>query len=298
MKVSVVVTCYNYGRYLPEALSSALGQTHRDLEVIIIDDGSTDDTRAAAKPFLSDPRARYIFRPNGGQARAKNDGIRAATGDLVAFLDADDAWAPDKLERQIPLFADPAVGVVYSGISFMDAEGRPAFHPPAVLPMFRGNVLKPLLSDNFVPFSSSVARRSCLLGDGFFDETLSMSIDWDLWLLLSLSHRFDYVDAPLLRYREGHPGQMSKNLLERQACCDRIFDRFTSVNAARLDPRDVEDARVYTFNNRGYFFRSRDPRRALDYYHRSWSARPWQWAAAKGMALALAGTLSRRRSTP
>jgi glycosyltransferase involved in cell wall biosynthesis len=260
------------------------------LEVIVVDDGSTDDTRSVAKPFLSDARTRYILRPNGGQAKAKNEGVHAATGDVVAFLDADDAWAPDKLARQLPLFDDPAVGVVYSGVSFMDAEGKDSARPPEVLPMFRGDVLKPLLSDNFVPFSSSVVRRP-LLGDAPFDEALSMSIDWDLWLRLSLGAKFDYVDAPLLRYREGHPGQMSKNLLERQACCDRIFERFSSGNAARLDPRDVRDARVYTYNNRGYFFRSRDPRRALDYYKRSWSARPWQWAAAKGMVLSLAGAV-------
>jgi glycosyltransferase involved in cell wall biosynthesis len=285
MTVSVIITCYNYGIYLPRALESVLMQTYKDLEVVMVNDGSTDDTEAVARRYLTDPRVKYLSQPNGGQAKAKNAGIRCTKSEFVAFLDADDIWDPCKLEKQLPLFADPSVGVVYSRMRFIDEKGRPSASSPRQLPRFRGEVLKPLLRDNFVPFSSAVARRKCFENLGLFDESLAMSIDWDLWLRFATQHRFDYVDEPLLLYREGHPGQMSKNTLQRQACCDSLFARFVVAHADRLAPADIREARAYTYNARGYFFRRRDPRRSLRYYGMSLREDPLQWKAAKGLAL-------------
>src|SRR5687767_5351505 len=108
-RVSVVLTCYNYARYLPEAVESVLSQTVDDFELIIVNDGSTDRTAEVAGRFLTDARVRYIYQENGGQAKAKNRGIREARGAFIAFLDADDVWSGDKLERQLPLFRDARV---------------------------------------------------------------------------------------------------------------------------------------------------------------------------------------------
>ena len=100
-RVSVVVATYNYARFLGGALQSALGQTFRDLEAIVVDDGSTDDTAAVVRPFLADGRVRYVRTDHRGQPQAKNTGVRLARAPLVAFLDADDLWLPAKLERQL-----------------------------------------------------------------------------------------------------------------------------------------------------------------------------------------------------
>src|SRR5690349_16219408 len=141
--VSVIVATRNYGRYLAGGVRSVLDQTFTDLEVIVIDDGSTDDTPAVVGPFLADPRVRYHRTDGLGQSRAKNLGVLQARAPLVAFLDGDDEWLPTKLDRQLSLFADPAVGVVYGRRTLMDAAGRDLPTPPAALA--RGDIYDTLL---------------------------------------------------------------------------------------------------------------------------------------------------------
>src|SRR5262249_1655616 len=121
--VSVVIATHNYGRYLSGALDSALGQTIRDMEIVVIDDGSTDDTPAVVRPYLRDSRVTYHRTERRGQPRAKNLGIQLSRAPFVAFLDSDDIWLPAKLERQLPVFADAEVGVVYSRRLMIDEEG-------------------------------------------------------------------------------------------------------------------------------------------------------------------------------
>src|SRR6185437_8958866 len=125
-RVSVVIATYNMGRYLPQAVRSVLEQSYPNVEVQIIDDGSSDDTAEVVQQWGEDVRVRVHRQANAGQARAKNEGIARTTGPFVAFLDADDTWLPGKLTRQMPLFADrPQVGVVYSDYVRMDEEGLP-----------------------------------------------------------------------------------------------------------------------------------------------------------------------------
>jgi glycosyltransferase involved in cell wall biosynthesis len=247
MKVSVVITCFNYGRFLHECLQSVLAQTYRDFEVVVVDDGSTDDTPQVVQPFLVDPRVRYHRQPNKGQAAAKNAGIRLSEGVLVAFLDADDRWAPAKLSLQVPLFANPAVGVVYSEVNFIDEQGRPLpFDGPVGYWVYRrGQVMKWLAFDNFVPFSSSVVRRTLLETHGAFDEHLRMGIDWDLWLRLSHVTAFDFVPERLLDYRTGHADQMSRNWDGRVAGADVVFRRFLAQYPEALTASELKRVAFY-----------------------------------------------------
>jgi len=210
--VSVVVATRNYGCYLAAALRSVVGQTWRDLEVIVIDDGSTDDTPSVVRPFLDDPRVRYHRTDGLGQSRAKNLGIQLSLAPLVAFLDGDDEWVPEKLERQLPRFDNPAVGVVYSRRLLMDASGR-ELPTPAASPV-RGHVYDHLLVQNFVCFSAVVVRRQVFEMVGLFDPNLSLGIDYELWLRVARHYEFDYVDEPLVRYRTGH-GNLSSRITER-----------------------------------------------------------------------------------
>ncbi len=223
--VSVVVASYNMGQYLPIALRSALGQTYREIEVVVVDDGSTDDTQDVIRPFLEDARVRYVRQPNGGQARAKNRGIQEAKGGFVAFLDADDVWLPTKLERQMPLFRSQAVGVAYCRSIEIDASGSEV--RLLDFPLYRGSISGELLMFNFVGFSTSVVRRQCFEQQGYFREDLGMGIDYEFWLRLSARHEFDFVDAPLVGYRIW-PGQMSKNFERRYLNGIRIMEQFLS----------------------------------------------------------------------
>ena len=141
-RVSVVMAAKNYGRFLAEAVESVLAQTFTDWELLIIDDGSSDDTTLVAARF-ADSRIRCVKSDRLGQSRAKNLGIDLARGEFIAFLDADDAWLPTKLEKQRTLFNDD-VGVVFSRRTLMDEASRPLpMNGPADIPLCRGIVPGP-----------------------------------------------------------------------------------------------------------------------------------------------------------
>lgn len=234
--VSVVMPTYNYGHYLAGALTSALGQTHADLEVLVIDDGSTDNTAAIMQPFLADERVRYYRRANQGPAAARNFGIAAARGTWVAFLDADDRWLPAKLEKQLARAATAlAPGLVYTRRLRMDAEGRPLeFKQPR---LYSGWVLPQLFRDNFVCFSSVMVRREMLDSVGGFDTTVEHSEDYELLLRLTSRTPVDFVDEPLVYYRTGH-GNLSSQTEKRFRAVCAIMQRFLARGEHQL-PRDL-----------------------------------------------------------
>jgi len=283
--VSVVVSCYNYAHFLPGAVESALGQTHRAVDVVIVDDGSTDETPAVAARLCADPRVTYVRQENAGQASAKNTGIQRARGAFVAFLDADDRWREDKLALQLPLFADAQVGVVFSRMRPMSAEGTPLAardSDPARQPR-RGKVTEALFIDNFIPFSSAVVRREVFERVGVMDTALSMGIDWDLWLRASVAFNFDFVDEELIDYRVGHSGQMSHRQEERHGWAESIMAKFLAAHPGAIPAAALNRAWAHTFNNRGYYYRSRDLSRSTGYYLRSIRSRPFQTGAFRGL---------------
>lgn len=168
--VSVVVPSYNAGRSLDETLRSVRSQTHLSLEIIVVDDGSTDDTATVAQRHAdADPRLRVIRQANAGVAAARNTGWRAATADIVALIDSDDLWAPDKIEKQLQALAlgGPKVGLVYCFFNRIDAEGIMGreWNPEP----YSGDVLDRILEDNFVGNGSSMLVRKDIIArcDGF-----------------------------------------------------------------------------------------------------------------------------------
>ncbi|GAB6144247.1 glycosyltransferase [Desulfocicer niacini] len=265
--VTVVITCYNYGHFLADCLESVLNQTFQGFEILLIDDGSTDHTADVAARYSGDPRLKYIRQANQGQARAKNRGIQNAQGDLVAFLDADDLWESEKLEKQVALFGDDQVGVVYSRARYIDAHGADlnrAIESFGVhLTPRRGHVLPYMLFDNFVPFSSAMVRRD-LLGQGF-NEELKMAIDWEMWLYLSLDWKFDFVDESLITYRMGHSGQMSHNVDERFRCADGILEQFLKNHTHRLEKGFINDLFAHKYYLRWIYYFEREPARAREF---------------------------------
>lgn len=226
--VSVVIATYNMGQYLMDAIDSVLGQTWENLELIVVDDGSTDKTAEVMAQFVHNPRVRYLPTENQGQPRAKNHGINSANGDYIAFCDADDLWAPNKLSLQMPHFKDKKVGVVYGEVSYIDHNGKPL---KKKIPYERhsGDVTQQLVVKNFVPFGTAIIRRECVEKDGSFDVDLPMGIDWDLWLRYSLNWQFYYMPDIIYIYRIW-PGQMSKNYRGRYDNAFRILNKFIQQN--------------------------------------------------------------------
>lgn len=270
-EVSIVITCYNYGQYVSKCLDSVLNQTMTDFEIVLVDDGSTDDSEEKIKPFLSDSRLRYIKQVNSGQANAKNHGVCESKGRFVAFIDADDMWVVDKLEKQLPFFKNNDIGVVYSRALYIDEDGNNLCHEVEDFGKYlkpqSGYVINHLLFDNFVPFSSSIVRRE-LLNIGF-NEKNKMAIDWELWLRLSLDWQFAYVDEKLLLYRVGHSGQMSKNAEERFRCTDRIWGNFISENGHKISNNEIKTALAHRNYLRWEYFRRVNPQLARRYFSKA-----------------------------
>ncbi len=202
MKYSVIIPIYNYGHYLPQSLGSVLNQTVSPFEIIVIDDGSTDNTPDVIKPFLTDSCLKYIRTENLGVSAARNTGIKIAKSELIAFLDADDIWVNNKLELQLPLFTNPRVGIVYSLRQPFNEKGP--IETFEHVKVFRGNILPYLMEHNFLCLSSVVVRRDCFEKAGLFDVRLSQGEDMDLWLRIAAEdYEFDYVDQLLVHSRLG-----------------------------------------------------------------------------------------------
>jgi glycosyltransferase involved in cell wall biosynthesis len=216
-------------QYLPAAVDSVLAQQDwSNLEVVVVDDGSQDDTEQHMIRFEDDRRVRYIRTENRGQPRAKNRGISEAKGEFLAFCDADDIWEPTKLAKQMPEFQDPDVGVVYSEVAYIDDAGNGLPKEPST-DRESGWVTSHLVIRNFVPFGTAVMRGTCIERQGAFDEGLPMGIDWDLWLRLSVAWKFIYVPEVTYLYRIW-PGQMSKNYRGRYANAFKILEKFLKAN--------------------------------------------------------------------
>src|SRR5690606_21734140 len=195
--ISVVVPSYNCAGYLERALASVQAQRYPAdrVDIVVVDDGSVDDTPAVARRFAaSDPRITVIEQANAGPAAARNRGMQAGGGELVAFLDADDTWEPDKLALQAEVYCrDPLVGVIQCGARFVDAGGRPLKGWVRCSRVLRGDILLDYVCDFFLITSSVVVPRQCLVAVGWFDETLRIGEDHDLFLRLLARYPADGV---------------------------------------------------------------------------------------------------------
>lgn len=199
--VSTLLPVFNRVGSIARAIESVFDQTYRNLELILIDDGSNDGTSAVLERYRD--RATIIRQDNLGPYSARNLALRHAHGDLVAFIDSDDAWLPDKLERQVPLMR-PGVGLVYGDIEIVTAPRDDA--PRSVTSGFqrvrphRGDVLKRLVRGNFVPTCTVLVRRSALEEIGGFSEEMRISADYLTWFRIAQRYRFDFADAPVALY--------------------------------------------------------------------------------------------------
>lgn len=207
--ISVVIPAYNVERTLQETVESVQKQTFRDFELIIINDGSTDQTLRIAQSF-SDPRIKTFSYKNGGLPVARNRGIEQATGEFISFIDADDLWTQDKLERQLAaLKAEPEVDVAYSWIQSIDEQGHllHQYHPV----FFAGNVYAEILVNNFIANGSNIlARREAILAVEGFDPTLRACEDWDFYIRLAAKYHFAVVPDWQIFYRQSSTAMTSK----------------------------------------------------------------------------------------
>jgi len=236
--VSVIIPAYNAAQYLPACIESVLGQTHKHVEIIVVNDGSTDNTDEVVKPYLS--RIKYIKQENRGLSAARNAGFRASNGAFICFLDADDLLMPHKFERQIAWFDQQQdLGVVISGYITVDADGKTEIS--SVEKPWNRDGLQRLLNHEVFPPHAALIRREVLERSSLFPEnidTAESQEDWQLWLDLALDGvQFGSVVEPTCLYRRNVNGSISSNLLKHNDGARRV------VQWLRNDPRAQKYAR-------------------------------------------------------
>ncbi|MGC9948435.1 MAG: glycosyltransferase [Bryobacteraceae bacterium] len=214
-RVSVIVPAYNAAAYLPYAIDSVLAQTYPDWEIVVVDDGSTDHTSAVVNSYRPKLREklRYIHQANRGLPAARNTGIRAARGELIALLDADDVWLPHRLRRGVAAMdTDGGIGLVHARVMRIDAQGNITGHLGVETKYMSGRIARHIYTRRaHIVCPTVMFRRSCLETAGWFDEAMQATEDRDLWFRIALRYRVTFIDEVLAYYRLS-PSSMTSNL--------------------------------------------------------------------------------------
>ena len=302
--ISVIVPVYNGAAFLADTLRAVAAQTHPQVELILVDDESTDDSITVAEttgvPF------KLLRQRNAGVSRARNNGLAAATGDFVCFLDQDDIWYPDHLARQLRVFDDhPGTDAVVSPYQHW-YPGPTGYGTPAQIfptrptqetdPDFTGWVYHQFLRDCWALTSATLLRRQAVLACGGFDESLPFSEDWDLWLRLARQVRFAKLNWPPVLYRQ-HAVQGSRQARPVDHRCRLLLSTAAAHGLTSRDGRQVPraefDRQIARYEaDFGYtHLQSGNATLGVRTLLRAWRRRP---GAIRPLALALAGAMGWR----
>ena len=221
-KVSVLIPAYNAMAYLPETLDNVLKQTFKDFEVLIINDGSSDNIVEWAST-ITDPRVKLISQANQGVSIARNTAVMNARGEYVAFVDADDLWKPTKLEQQIHCLDDnPEVALVHTWMLLIDEEGKSTGR--VMKSTLEGDALQKIIERNSIACSSVMIRRSCFENVGIFDCNLKSIEDWDMWIRIALHYPLALIKEPLTYHRK-LGNSLSKNWLVMEKDFGQVIEK-------------------------------------------------------------------------
>ena len=302
--VSVVIPAYNAEEFISEALDSVFSQTYRPIEIIVVDDGSTDRTKEMVKNFIRNVRdnsnksrqrgdrtltepieLKYIYRQNGGPSSARNNGIKTSKGEYIAFLDADDLWMKDKLREQVRLIKEHSdIALVFGDVrrfpvtGLMDSslfERRNYSEAFFGSPLYVLDAYKKILHGNFALTGSVIIRRKCLEEAGMFDEELRFAEDWDLWLRVALKYSIGYTRKICLM-RRYHKENISKALSKdnRELSVVRVLKKHEKMYKDFLanEGIDLKLRFLQSYETLGHiYFRNRNFKRARDYFKKSLS---------------------------
>jgi glycosyltransferase involved in cell wall biosynthesis len=242
-RISVIIPNFNHTQFISGAIQSVLSQGYCSREIIVVDDGSTDNSREVVAGFGR--QVRYIWQENQGLAGARNTGIRAASGEFIGLLDADDQWLPGYLEKML-LLADqhPESALYYCSAQGMDQGGRglpQVFGGPARPPQAMYQIL---LRANFLIPSTILIRRSVAIANGLFDQTLRSCEDWDFWLRILPEHEFIGSSECLVRYRL-HGDSLSANPTGMQQATRQVIEKHFGPDDGRWPNWSWEKRRAY-----------------------------------------------------
>jgi len=261
-KVDVIIPAYNASKYLPFAIESVIAGTFADWRIILVDDGSTDDTAKVAARYANQlgPRFLYIFQENRGLPAARNTAIQHSSADLLALLDADDVWLPNRLSTSVRAFESPDVGLAYGLITQIDTEGK-------LLGTFRGNPkwaagrIAPWIYMRKVelPCPTLTFRRSAVDEVGPFDETMRATEDRDLWFRIALRYEVAFIPEVIAYYRIS-PASMSTDPERMLRAQLQFIRKHFGAEGCGIRQRQIALARAY--KQRGEALKLRNRRAA------------------------------------
>lgn len=207
--VSIIIPVYNGEKYVSEAIKSALAQTYKNIELLLINDGSTDSSADVIRPYLNDNRIVYIEQQNAGVASARNTAIGVAKGKYIGFLDQDDLWHKNKLEEQVAILEnDENIALIHSKQDFIDSQGNKINFNWII--GGTGDCFADIFIKNKIAVLTVLIRKTILDKIGLFNERLSGADDYEMWLRVTLRYPIKYIDIPLATYRF-HDNNISKN---------------------------------------------------------------------------------------
>lgn len=240
--VTIITASFNYGQFIAEAVRSVISQTYPGCKIVVVDDGSTDDTEAIVRGFGE--RVKYVHQENGGVSKARNRGVAESTGDLIAFLDADDWWLRAKIEKQVAKFEeDVAIGLVHCGMREFDSyTGETiAMH----LDGEEGRVAEKLLlwEEPVIvgPGGTIMVSREAFDCVGGFDETITVGEDWDFCYRVACKYKVGFVQEALVNYRN-HGSNATKSVAEMERGMGRFYEKAF----------DTDDADILKLKRRAY----------------------------------------------
>lgn len=291
-KISVLIPAYNAMNYLPETMENVLSQTFTDLEVIVVNDGSSDETEQWVSQ-IKDPRVRLINQENQGLAGARNTGIVHAKGEYITFLDADDLWEPTKLEKQLRVLEEnPEVALVYTWVAYIDETGKATGR--VFKNQVEGDVWEKLTEHNIVECGSvAMVRRSCFETIGLFDRNLGSYLeDWDMWLRMASRYPFKVVKEPLVYYRQCS-GSASRNWEAMARSFEIVIEKAFSAAPSKLQ---YLKNRSYGFANlclawKALQSRAQDWKSAANFRAKALAYYPWLCFSQEFLRLTIAITL-------
>jgi glycosyltransferase involved in cell wall biosynthesis len=246
--VDVIIPAFNAARYLPFALESVSSQTFEDWQILLIDDGSTDNTAEVVAPFVEHfgSKIQYIKQNNRGLPAARNAAIRASTSEYLALLDADDIWLPSRLAESLKtLIERPKVGLTYGMVKGIDSEGRVTGGFWGNRKYAEGHIAPYIYMRKIeLPCPTMTFRRRCIDEVGVFDEAMRATEDRDLWLRIALKYEVGFVPKVLAHYRQS-PSSMSadpERMLQAQL---QFIRKHYGSQGCGLRPRQIAMARAY-----------------------------------------------------
>jgi len=270
-KVSVIIPLYNQKQYVGEAIGSILNQTYPNIEIIVVNDGSTDNPFSVLEKYKKN--IILINQENKGLAAVRNTGLKNCSGEYIQFLDADDEWLPEKLEKQLIKFQNSSerVSVIYNGFFYVSEKSGKIVSE--IMPTLRGNVYTNLLESCILGSPTPLIKKRCFRKSGFFDETLPSRQDWDMWIRLSKYYNFDFVPDILAKHYV-HGSQVSVDLNAKIVAREKLIEKYW-VDLSQY-PQTLS---VLLYRLGVLYCLDEDPRRGRKYFLDSIKQKPLQKGA-------------------